>query len=65
MIYPSIDGGFVISSGGTWLPGVYEDRRAANFAFRLSSEKLEHLRRRVVLEQKRLITWDDIKAVRS
>lgn len=42
MIYP-VEGGFVISSHGTWLPGVYADERAAKYAFRLTDAQLAEL----------------------
>lgn len=42
MIYP-VDDGFVISSGGVWLPGVYATERAARYAFRFSNEDLERI----------------------
>jgi hypothetical protein len=35
--------GFVISSRGSWVPGVYEDRRAANYAFRFGDDNLQSL----------------------
>jgi hypothetical protein len=37
------DRGFVISSGGSWLPGVYADRRAARYAFYFNNGELEAL----------------------
>lgn len=42
MIYP-VEGGFVISSRGMWLPGVYADERAARYAFRFSNEELDRI----------------------
>lgn len=46
MIHPVTDGDktvFVISSGGSWLPGAYADERAARYAFQFSDAKLQSL----------------------
>lgn len=43
-IHP-VDGGYVISSRGAWLPGVYATERAARYAFRFSNEELADLYR--------------------
>lgn len=45
MIYP-VDSGFVISSQSVWMPGVYANRRAANYAFRFSDDELQALQDR-------------------
>jgi hypothetical protein len=37
------DHGVVISSGGSWLPGVFEDERTARWAFRFPDETLQKL----------------------
>ncbi len=39
VIYP-VDNGYIISSGGVWLPGVYASERAARYAFRFSYDDL-------------------------
>ena len=38
-----VAGEYVISSHHVWLPGVYETRKAANYAFRFSDEELQKL----------------------
>ena len=43
MIYETDSGHFVISSGGTWLPGSFESKRAANYGFRFSCDCLQEL----------------------
>lgn len=43
MIY-NINGLFVISSRGVWLPGVYATKEAAQFAFQFDYETLKQLR---------------------
>ena len=43
MIYKTDSGHFVISSGGTWLPGSFESKRAANYGFRFSCDSLKKL----------------------
>lgn len=35
--------GYVISSGGTWLPGKYESKKAARLAFKLTDDQLSDL----------------------
>lgn len=54
---------FVISSRGSWLPGAYEDERAARYAFRLPDETLQSLQD--VANQRAggtggTITWGDL-----
>jgi len=36
-----VDGRFVISSGGTWLPGSYESFEAAEYAFGFDADLLQ------------------------
>lgn len=43
MIYEARNGTFTISSRRVWLPGVYESRRAARYAFRLPDQTLQRL----------------------
>jgi hypothetical protein len=43
MIHKTDNGVYVISSYHLWLPGVYEDRRTANYAFRFKNEQLQKL----------------------
>ncbi len=39
-IYQNEDGTCTISSGGMWLPGIYENRKACWYAYRLPNEVL-------------------------
>lgn len=61
-------GNFVVSSGGVWLPGVYEDERAANYAYRFSSEDLHKLQDEVNEKEpdheKRFITFEMLQKLR-
>jgi len=63
MIYP-VEDGFVISSHGSWLAGVYESERAARFAFKCSDEELQRLQDMANERGEGVITWDDIKELR-
>lgn len=62
MIYP-VDGGFVISSGGRWLPGIYDTERTARWAFRFSDRQLQDLNDRISHKdgENRPITADDLR----
>lgn len=57
MIYET-EGGFVISSHCAWVPGVYEDRKAANYAFQFKNKDLQDLQDQI---GKRFITSKDLK----
>ena len=59
--------GYVISSHGCWLPGVYETERAARFAFSFHADVLQSLTDRIcnVSTENRLITSDDLKAAKA
>jgi hypothetical protein len=63
-IYNPDDDGFVISSHGVWMPGVYATRRAANYAFRFTDETLNKLQARANAER-RFISFEDLQAARS
>lgn len=65
MAIHKVDGGFVISSGGMWLPGCYEDERTARFAFRCSNKQLVQLRDEAIARGNGVITWGDIVRLRS
>lgn len=43
MTINKIMNGYVISSRGCWLPGVYDSERAAKYAFRFPAEALQKL----------------------
>jgi hypothetical protein len=56
---------FVISSGGMWLPGAYENSRAARLAFKLPNETLQSLQDQVNRHNdydKRIISYDSVMA---
>lgn len=42
-LYKSENGNYSISSGGTWLPGIYADERTAKYAFRFPNNELQKL----------------------
>ena len=64
MIYKTYDGSYVISSGGTWLSGAYEDERTAKYAFRFNDADLHKLQ-----EEKNktttIITFVDLQELRK
>jgi hypothetical protein len=55
-----VDGGYVIASGGVWLPGCYEDERTARYAFRLPDAELVELRNNAIARGDGVITWGDV-----
>ena len=65
MIYES-ELGFSISSGGAWLPGLYDTRATARYAFQFPGEVLQALSDRIcrIGGENRLITKADLKAAR-
>lgn len=68
MIYEGKDGRCSIASNHTWLPGVYADRRAANYAFRFHVSVLAQLQDKVNAEHadysKRVITFEMLQEAR-
>ena len=64
MIYKTDDGSYVISSGGMWLSGAYEDERAAKYAFRFNDADLRNLQ-----EEKNkttsIITFKDLQELKK
>jgi len=56
MIHKTKDNLYVISSGCTWLNGVYKDEKAANYAFRFDDNDLKELQK-----EKGVITFEDLK----
>lgn len=69
MIHPNEDGTrFCISSGESWLPGVYENRRTARYAFRLPESALKQLQDDANARaggRGGVITWGDIARKRG
>jgi hypothetical protein len=68
-IYKTRQGMWVIGSGGTWLPGVYESERAARYAFRFPDERLRALRDEVNEREpdceKRIVTFAMLQELRK
>lgn len=60
MIY-EVDGQFVISSGGTWLSGVFATRKAANLAFRIPDLTLAQMQARANAHGGGVITEDEVR----
>jgi hypothetical protein len=64
MAIHKLEGGeCVIASGGLWLPGTYEDERAARYAFRLPNAALQRLQDNANARAGGMggvITWGDI-----
>lgn len=62
-----VRGNFVISSHGVWMPGSYESKRAARYAFRFRNEELKKLQDAAnarVGGAGGTITLEDLKAMR-
>jgi len=64
-IYTLDNGTCVISANNTWLPGVYENARAARFAFKLNDCQKSELRDYAVENSEGIISWQDIKDYRD
>lgn len=56
---------YTISSGHAWLPGVYESRRAALYAFRFANETLQRLQDAANAGGGRVITFADLQSARE
>ena len=63
MIKP-IEGGFIASSGGAWIAGVFETEKAAKYAFRFSNKELQKLQ-----DEKnkttQVITFEDLQKLKN
>lgn len=64
MIYKVDDGGFVASSSGVWIPGSYEDERAAKYAFKFTDEQLQKLQDKKN-KTTHVITFEDLQSLRK
>lgn len=62
MIHKLDDGTCVISACSIWLPGCYENERAAKFAFKVSDQDKAQLRDSAV---DGVITWNQIHEFRK
>ena len=61
MIYQVDRGSWVISSGGSWLPGSFATKGAAHVAFRLTDSQLAQLNKKINIKEKRDITLEDVR----
>ena len=59
------NGTCVIGAGGMWLPGCYENERAARFAFRITDSHKAELRDMSINRGDKVIKWSDIKEFRG
>ena len=59
------DGTCVIGAGGMWLPGCYENEKAAKFAFKITDEAKAELRDAAIETGNGVISWQDIKHYRD
>lgn len=64
MIYKHDDGTYTISSHRVWMPGIYDSKRTANYAFRFSDEELCSLQP-YDGNSWRLITFEDLQELRK
>ena len=55
---------YVISSRGSWLPGVYADTKAARWAYQFSHVTLAQLTDMINVGEGRSITTEDLKEAR-
>jgi hypothetical protein len=60
MIYKLPEGTFVISDGGTWLPGVYETEQVAQAAIDMHDDSLYALWESVLAAGRDTITAQDL-----
>ena len=60
-------GEFCLSAYGTWIDGVYDTYRAANYAYRFTPTEISDLWKRKLEEEgiKALITFEDLQEVRK
>lgn len=65
MIYRTDDGRYIVSSGRgrVWLPGIYEDQRAAQYAFSFYDHTLEKFSNKIGHD--RTITYSMLKELRK
>lgn len=59
--YVSESGRYVVSSGGTWIPGSYDSERAAKYACRFTDRELQSLQDEL---QGRAITFEMLQQLR-
>ncbi len=52
---------YVISSGGSWLPGIYADIKAARWAYQFSNVVLAQLTDMINVGEGRSITTEDLR----
>jgi hypothetical protein len=59
------NGTCVISANDMWLPGTYENERAARLAFKLTDEQKAELRDRAIKKSDGVITCVDIEGYKN
>tara|TARA_R110000737_G_scaffold353117_1_gene402453 strand:+ start:21989 stop:22198 length:210 start_codon:yes stop_codon:yes gene_type:complete len=59
------DGTCVISNDNIYLPGYYENKKAAEFAFKISDDAKQDLQDAAYFTGNRVIAWQDIKDYRA
>ena len=60
MIHKLQDGGFVVSDGGTWLPGVYQTRELAQAALEIDCDQLNARWGAVLADGRDTMTENDL-----
>ena len=60
MIHKLQDGGFVVSDGGTWLPGVYQTRELAQAALEIDCDELNARWEAVLANGRDTMTENDL-----
>lgn len=60
MVHKLQDGGFVVSDGGTWLPGVYQTQELAQAALRIDCDELNARWEAVLAEGRDTMTDKDL-----
>lgn len=60
MIHKLQDGGFVVSDGGTWLPGVYQTRELAQAALEIDCDGLNACWEAVLADGRDTMTENDL-----
>lgn len=55
-----VQDGWVVSDGGTWLPGVFDSKETAKKAALLSDDKLEELTQKINIDEARSINMEDL-----
>lgn len=57
-----VSDGYIISSGGSWKPGVYDSERTARYAFRFKDDVLQRLQDS---KYGNIISTSDLKSIKQ